>query len=64
MATDVDNPLLGINGATKIYGPQKGLPEERLVTVDGWLQHFAERDRPQGGRGRRAPAPRVGSGSR
>ena len=42
MASDVDNPLLGINGATKIYGPQKGLPEERLVTVDGWLQHFAE----------------------
>ena len=32
----------GINGATKIYGPQKGLPEERLVTVDGWLQRFAE----------------------
>ncbi len=42
-ASDVDNPLLGINGATKIYGPQKGLTEERLVTVDGWLQHFAER---------------------
>jgi glycerate kinase len=42
LASDVDNPLLGINGATKIYGPQKGLPEERLVTVDGWLQHFAE----------------------
>jgi glycerate kinase len=42
MATDVDNPLLGINGATKVYGPQKGLPEERLVVVDGWLQHFAE----------------------
>ncbi len=42
LASDVENPLLGINGATKIYGPQKGLPEERLVTVDGWLQHFAE----------------------
>jgi glycerate kinase len=42
MATDVDNPLLGINGATKIYGPQKGLPDERLVVVDGWLQRFAE----------------------
>ncbi|MEO7351043.1 MAG: glycerate kinase [Marmoricola sp.] len=42
LASDVDNPLLGINGATKIYGPQKGLPEERLVTVDRWLQHFAE----------------------
>jgi glycerate kinase len=42
LASDVDNPLLGITGATKIYGPQKGLPDERLVTVDGWLQRFAE----------------------
>jgi len=42
LASDVDNPLLGINGATKIYGPQKGLAEERLVTVDGWLQGFAD----------------------
>lgn len=42
LASDVDNPLLGINGATKIYGPQKGLREERLVTVDGWLQGFAD----------------------
>lgn len=42
LASDVDNPLLGIAGATKIYGPQKGLPEDRLVTVDGHLQHFAE----------------------
>ncbi|MCW2757304.1 MAG: glycerate kinase, partial [Nocardioidaceae bacterium] len=42
LASDVDNPLLGITGATKIYGPQKGLPEERLVTVDGWLQHLAD----------------------
>ena len=42
VASDVDNPMLGITGATKTYGPQKGLPEERLVTVDAWLQHFAE----------------------
>jgi glycerate kinase len=42
LASDVDNPLLGINGATKIYGPQKGLPDERLVTVDAWLQRLAE----------------------
>lgn len=42
VASDVDNPLLGIHGATKIFGPQKGLPDERLVTVDGWLQVFAE----------------------
>jgi glycerate kinase len=43
VASDVDNPLLGITGATKTFGPQKGLPEERLVVVDGWLQRFAER---------------------
>ena len=42
LASDVDNPLLGINGATKVYGPQKGLPDERLVTVDAWLQRLAE----------------------
>ncbi len=42
LASDVDNPLLGLTGATKTYGPQKGLPEERLVTVDGWLQRLAE----------------------
>lgn len=42
-ASDVDNPLLGITGATKTFGPQKGLPEERLVVVDAWLQRFAER---------------------
>jgi glycerate kinase len=42
IASDVDNPLLGITGATKTYGPQKGLSEERLVTVDGWLQGLAE----------------------
>lgn len=42
VASDVDNPLLGITGATKIFGPQKGVTEERLVTVDGSLQRFAE----------------------
>jgi glycerate kinase len=42
VASDVDNPLLGIVGATKTYGPQKGLTEEQLLAVDGWLQHLAE----------------------
>lgn len=41
LATDVENPLLGIVGATKTFGPQKGLAEERLVAVDGWLQRLA-----------------------
>lgn len=39
-ASDVDNPLAGLLGATKNYGPQKGLPDERLVTVDGWLDEL------------------------
>lgn len=42
IATDVDNPLLGLRGATNIFGPQKGITEQRKQTVDGWLAKFAE----------------------
>lgn len=41
-ATDVDNMLLGLVGATKTFGPQKGLTEEQLLVVDGRLQRLAE----------------------
>jgi len=41
-ASDVDNPLTGLFGATKTYGPQKGLAEDRLPYLDGLLQDFAE----------------------
>jgi glycerate kinase len=40
-ASDVDNPLTGLFGATKVFGPQKGIPEERLPLVDGWLEQLA-----------------------
>jgi glycerate kinase len=40
-ATDVDNPLTGLFGATKTFGPQKGIPEDRLPVVDGWLEQYA-----------------------
>jgi glycerate kinase len=40
-ASDVDNPLTGLFGATKIFGPQKGIPEDRLAVVDGWLEGYA-----------------------
>src|SRR4051812_46015326 len=40
-ASDVDNPLTGLFGATKVFGPQKGIPEDRLPVVDGWLQELA-----------------------
>jgi glycerate kinase len=40
-ASDVDNPLTGMFGATKVFGPQKGIPEDRLPVVDGWLEQYA-----------------------
>ena len=41
MASDVDNPLTGLFGATKTYGPQKGIFEDRIPEVDGWLEQLA-----------------------
>ncbi|MDO9498161.1 MAG: glycerate kinase [Nocardioides sp.] len=40
-ATDVDIPLTGLFGATKTFGAQKGLAEDQLVMVDGWLEQLA-----------------------
>jgi glycerate 2-kinase len=40
-ATDVDNPLTGMFGATKTFGPQKGVAEERLPAVDALLEQYA-----------------------
>ena len=42
VASDVDNPLLGLTGATNVYGPQKGIVAERLQVVDGWLERLAD----------------------
>jgi glycerate 2-kinase len=40
-ASDVDNPLLGLRGATNIFGPQKGVSPERLPTLDAALERLA-----------------------
>jgi glycerate kinase len=40
-ASDVDSPLTGLFGATKTFGPQKGISEDRLPLVDGWLEEWA-----------------------
>ena len=40
-ASDVDSPLTGLFGATKTFGPQKGILDERLPAVDGVLEGFA-----------------------
>lgn len=34
IACDVNNPLLGPNGAASVYGQQKGLPPEEITTFD------------------------------
>lgn len=39
-ASDVDSPLAGLFGATKTFGPQKGIAEERLPWLDGVLESY------------------------
>lgn len=41
-ATDVDNPLLGPNGASAVYGPQKGADRETVLDLDDALRRWAE----------------------
>lgn len=41
-ATDVEHMLLGLVGATKTFGPQKGLSEDQLLVADARLQRLAE----------------------
>jgi glycerate kinase len=41
-ACDVTNPLLGPDGATAVYGPQKGVRLERMPAFEAALRHFAE----------------------
>ena len=40
-ASDVDNPLLGLRGATNVFGPQKGVRDDRLQAVDALLERLA-----------------------
>ena len=42
IACDVTNPLCGTNGATYIYGPQKGVTEDLKDVLDKALASYAE----------------------
>lgn len=42
IACDVDNPLCGERGASRIYGPQKGADEQKVQFLDKALYNFAE----------------------
>jgi glycerate kinase len=41
VACDVDNPLCGPNGASAIYGPQKGATPAMVAELDEALRHYA-----------------------
>jgi glycerate kinase len=42
LASDVDSQLSGLFGATKTFGEQKGITEDRIPAVDGWIQGWGE----------------------
>jgi glycerate kinase len=60
-ATDVDNPLLGIRGASAGFGPQKGADDVKVIELDDALVHFSKLI----GRGTdgRDPAVALGAGA-
>ncbi len=41
IACDVNNPLCGENGCSRVFAPQKGATEEIVVTMDKWLNRYA-----------------------
>ncbi|WP_142058219.1 glycerate kinase [Pseudarthrobacter sp. B4EP4b] len=42
LASDVDNPLLGAQGAAAIFGPQKGATQQDVGLLDAALARFVE----------------------
>ena len=40
-ACDVTNPLLGSNGAARVFGPQKGADDAQVQALDAGLAHLA-----------------------
>jgi len=51
---DVDNPLLGEQGAARVYGPQKGATPEQVEVLEAGLRHLAELIEAETGRDVRA----------
>ncbi|MFD1781572.1 glycerate kinase [Fredinandcohnia salidurans] len=42
VACDVENPLCGVNGATYVFGPQKGVKDSELNKLDNSIKRYAE----------------------
>lgn len=43
IASDVENPFVGENGASYIFGPQKGADAKAVTLLDEGLRHFADK---------------------
>jgi glycerate kinase len=43
VACDVSNPLCGVNGASAVFGPQKGATSEQVKLLDSALNHFSHK---------------------
>lgn len=41
LASDVQNPLLGVNGAARVFSPQKGATSDQVEILEKSLSHFA-----------------------
>lgn len=41
LASDVDNPLLGIHGAATVFGPQKGAGADAVAVLEAGLTHWS-----------------------
>lgn len=57
VACDVSNPLLGSEGAARVFGPQKGATAEMILELEGGLRRLADRT------GRLKEAEMAGSGA-
>ncbi|AEM78960.1 glycerate kinase [Thermoanaerobacter wiegelii] len=42
VACDVANPLIGENGASRVYGPQKGATKEMVEVLEKNLEHYGK----------------------
>lgn len=42
LASDVDNPLLGLHGASAVFGPQKGADRNDVLLLDAALETWAD----------------------
>lgn len=42
IACDVDNPLVGERGCSRIFAPQKGGTPEMVEDMDRWMNHYAD----------------------